>query len=314
MLIIIEENKQYNIKIPFEIVDQIGLLKRLDLTIDNINYVKLLLEDNAFQRYKPYIHHLLDKKSGKFKKNRKFNDLEVLRGFEKKLRFLLLEELENIENDFKHKIRNTLVKFRVTGFNLSPKKSHPISSAYKIVYVKDEARVVTLKDEKDLGDIDEFIDNLSFGSIFNLYQSLDIKIKSKIIKNLNLVNIKSIKLIDFEVLMSIFVDVRNKCAHYKSIIDYSNISVPEVAKILDTDLKYIHSIGPVFYLIHKFVSNISTKLAEHSDWQDRVENLFESVNLLINSSSSSPLIYEITNLVVNNPNWKFRTFNEGVLK
>ena len=298
----VEKNKKYDIKVPYKIIDQIGLLKRLNLNLPNFKHLKLLLEEEALHRFKIYFPYLKDEKSNKFKNHSKFYDLEILKKFETKLRFILLEKLGYVENHFKNKICRALIKFRVGSLYLGTLDNRAKMNSYIVSYKLDEANVISLVNGKNLGELGDFIDDLSFGRVLNLYLNLDNKVKSAVIKSLNLEKFNSISYLEIEFLMKIFVSLRNKCAHHKHILDLTYNKNLALASKLNMKIEHFHSLGPIIYFINIFLSSMRTKSEEYGECKSRLIKLLDAINSDKDASQAFPNIYKVTNLKKTNLN------------
>lgn len=215
--------------------EQIELLEKRNLAIDDPDKARRYLESVSYYRLSGYMFHLQDKKDGtKFKEDTSFNDIINLYKFDKQLRGVFLEYLERIEVCFRTRVLNT---YSIpNGFYWLGKGEYFLSKAD----LRDERGEVlgyqnyVLKsiDESFVAPKEQFIkafrnkytseqrppenmafEILSFGKMIKLYTCLkNDDLKNSVAGDFGLPNGKM--LVNWLLFLN---DVRNVCAHHSRL-------------------------------------------------------------------------------------------------
>lgn len=215
--------------------EQIELLAKRNLVIDDLERAGRYLESVSYYRLSGYMFHLQDKNDGTiFKKHTSFSDIINLYKFDKQLRSIFLEYLERIEVCFRTRMLNT---YSVShGFYWFVEKENFLSK----IDLRDEKEEVLGYQNYVLKSIDESYEKpkeqfikafknkytaerrppenmafeiLSFGKIIKLYTCLkNDDLKNSVANSFNLPNGKM--LVNWLLFLN---DVRNVCAHHSRL-------------------------------------------------------------------------------------------------
>ncbi|MCK5589133.1 MAG: Abi family protein [Candidatus Pacebacteria bacterium] len=206
-------------KLPKTVNEQIDLLKDRGLIIDDEKKARKFLENVSYYHLSIYFKYFQEKESNNFLNNIKFDDIKNIYIFDKKLRLLVSDILERIEQSFKSKIINTMsakenkpfwiseyiyskddkVRDNIRGFLLELRDSRE-------EYIKSFYQKYT---EDDFPPAWMIIESLSFGQTVMVYKNLtsdNQKLISASCNNLSVALMRS--------WFHSFSYMRNICAHH----------------------------------------------------------------------------------------------------
>ncbi|WP_242851183.1 Abi family protein [Clostridium novyi] len=230
-------NSIIKLKKPKSFDEQIEILRKRGLIIDNEEEAKFILSNVNYYRFTAYLL-TFKKEDDKYKSGTSFTMISHIYKFDRELRNLLIGLLGNIEISFRTYIAYTLaMNHGADGY------------LYKSNFINDkfhERFLSTLQKEKEYNSNKLFIKHhnqkyngqlpiwvateiMTFGTLSKLYANLLPKDKSYIKNNLCSVNPKLVN-----AWLQSLTHIRNQCAHYGRI--YNEV-FPDV-KIKNQDKKY----------------------------------------------------------------------------
>ena len=205
---------QFN-KPPLSCDEHISLLKKRNLIIFNEDYVKYKLSIINYYRLSAYFRPFYVRDKEIFKDNTTFEDIIKLYYFDKKLRKIIFNKLENIEIFFRTKIINVIVTKGSFGY-LEMLNKNKDTILEKIDKELNRSKEVFIKHYKKKYEDEYFpiwmvVETISFSLLSMVFKNLDEELKIKIANDLNLpVDV-------LESWLHNLVYIRNICAHHSRI-------------------------------------------------------------------------------------------------
>ncbi|MGV7107944.1 Abi family protein [Flavobacterium sp. U410] len=198
--------------------EQIVLLQKRGLIIDNVDKAKEILLDIGYYRLGFYWHHFYNAKEEQFVENITFKDVSDLYYFDSELRFLLTQYLTRIEINFRTKIVyyiSNKYKNSPTWF-VDPKViSSDFINNFDEHYNDDFKKINVIKNHHKKYINDKYapawktIEYFTFGTVFKIFDSInDNEIKERISKCYNIYDVYK-----FSNFMKNIIFLRNICAH-----------------------------------------------------------------------------------------------------
>lgn len=213
------ENKP-PIKKPTTFEEQVNILKKRKMDIPNSEFAEKILSRVNYYRLSAYM--LTFKNGENFIEGTSFNKIVSIYEFDRKLRLLMLEVLENIEIAFRTHIAYLIAhKYGPLGYE---DKTNFINSDWHDEFISELERLVSINRKKELF-IEHYYQNYlgkfpiwvaievtSFGTISKLFKNLKEEDKKTIANSYYNVPYKYI-----ESWLQTLTYIRNVCAHYGRI-------------------------------------------------------------------------------------------------
>jgi abortive infection bacteriophage resistance protein len=200
------------------IEDQINLLQKRGLIIEDLDKAKETLLDIGYYRLGFYWHHFYNSKKEEFAENVNFKDITDLYYFDTELRFLLTQYLTRIEINFRTKVVyyiSNKYKNSPTWF-VDPKViDNQFIKDFDNHYNEDFKRINVIKNHHKKYINDKYapawktLEYFTFGTVFKIFESLnEDNIKERISNCYDMYDIY--KFMNF---MKNIIFLRNICAH-----------------------------------------------------------------------------------------------------
>lgn len=204
--------------IATSIDEQINLLQKRGLIIDDLDKAKETLLDIGYYRLGFYWHHFYNSKKEEFTENVNFKDITDLYYFDTELRFLLTQYLTRIEINFRTKVVyyiSNKYKNSPTWF-VDPKViNSQFIKDFDVHYNEDFKKINVIKNHHRKYINDKYapawktLEYFTFGTVFKIFESLnEDSIKERISKCYDMYDIY--KFMNF---MKNIIFLRNICAH-----------------------------------------------------------------------------------------------------
>jgi abortive infection bacteriophage resistance protein len=209
-------NKTTFKKSPFSYDEHINLLKERNLIINNEKYAKHKLSVISYYRLSAYFRPFYIRDKEIFRNNTLFEDIIKLYYFDKKLRKIIFDTLENIEIFLRTKIIELISKEGAFGYLTMINKEKKDEILNRINRELNRSKEVFIKHYKNKY-LDEYypiwmiVETISFSLLSMLLKNLDEESKIKLANDLNL----SVDVL--ESWLHNLVYIRNICAHHSRI-------------------------------------------------------------------------------------------------
>lgn len=203
-------------KPPLSFDEHISLLKQRNLIINNESYAKHKLSIINYYRLSAYFRPFYIKGKEIFTNNTTFEDIIKLYYFDKKLRKIIFDKLENIEVFFRTKIIEVVCENDAFGYLIKlneAKKDEILEKINKELGRSKEVFVnhYNKKYENEHFPIWMIVETISFSLLSILFKNLDEESKIKIANELEL------PVYVLESWIHNLVYIRNICAHHSRI-------------------------------------------------------------------------------------------------
>ena len=204
---------QFN-KLPLSYDEHISLLKKRNLIILNEDYAKHKLSIISYYRLSAYFRPFYVRGEEKFRNKTSFEDIIKFYYFDKRLKKIIFDKLENIEIFFRTQIINVVSKKGAFGYlEMINKKDEILEKINKELNRSKEVFVNHFKNKytNEYFPIWMIVETISFSLLSMLFKNLDEKSKLKIADGLDLpVDV-------LESWIHNLVYIRNICAHHSRI-------------------------------------------------------------------------------------------------
>ena len=228
---------------PFLTVEeQLALLKSRGLIIEDDDAALSCLHQLNYYRLSGYTLTL--RRGNKFYKDITFSDVMQIYNFDRELKMLLLQWLEDVEISLRTHIGYVLGSIGPTSYLDS---SSFVSDAHHDIFRKELSNA--LKDNKNEAFVKHhntkyggvlpswaIIETLSFGAISRLFSNLDVNIKKEICSSYYI----NLRYTYIENWLESLVVTRNLCAHHARLF---NRGLPNAIKFGKDDFDYFLNIG-----------------------------------------------------------------------
>lgn len=209
--------------------EQIQLLKKKNLIIDDVNHAKHILKNASYFALINGYKKPFKSDNGNYKENTRFEDIENLYEFDENLRvcmfkYLLLIERKiksSISYHFSHEYRCADNYFNVNNYNYvgshNIQEINKLVSILKNVYNGTEHSYINHYKSYHKGEVPLWvlINAMSFGRVSKMYSFLKIGVQQKVCNDFN---IRSIE--DMRNMLNMVTLFRNVCAHNERLYDY----------------------------------------------------------------------------------------------
>lgn len=265
-----------DLKQPKTFDEQIKLLKSRGLIINNEEKAKFILSNINYYRFSAYLIHL-KKEDDTYKKNTTFEYVYNLYLFDKELRNLLIEMLENIEVSFRTYISYTLA-IRHGSHGYLDKQCFKNEKYFELFINKLESEKNNHKNklfikhhnDKYNGILPVWVavEIMSFGTLSKLYSNMLPQDTTYIKKELCSINPTLVNS-----WLHSLTHLRNVCAHYGRIY---NVNFPPI-KIKNSDRNYMLDDKEIF----GYILAINHLTPDKDVWNDlfiKLQTLFNKYN------------------------------------
>lgn len=278
-------NKPAFSKPPLSSDEHIKLLKQRGLIIKNESFAKHKLSIINYYRLSAYFRPFYVRGKEIFKENTTFEDIIRLYYFDKKLRKIIFDKLENIEIFFRTQLIEVVCENEAFGYldMIDDKKKDEIIG--KIDKELNRSKEVFINHFKNKYSNEHFpiwmiVETISFSLLSMLFKNLDEKAKIKIANNLDL---------PIDVLESWIhnlVYIRNVCAHHSRIWNRILAIRPKIPKKKE-DFQKLNNKKIFFSLcvIQYFLNYIDE---EENSLKTELQNLFSQYPEVSKRSMSFP--------------------------
>ena len=258
-------------KPPLSCDEHISLLKQRNLIIKNESYAKHKLSIINYYRLSAYFRPFYVRGEENFKNNTTFEDIIKLYYFDKKLRKIIFDKLENIEVFFRTKIIDVVSKNGPFGYLEMLNKDKKDEILEKINKDLNRSKEVFVSHYKKKYKNEHFpiwmiVETISFSLLSMLFKNLDEKSKINIANDLDLpVDV-------LESWIHNLVYIRNVCAHHSRIWNRILAIRPKIPK----RKKEFHGLNnkKIFFticVIQYFLNYIDE---EENSLKNELQNLF----------------------------------------
>lgn len=270
-------------KSPKTIEEQIELLKKRGLIIDNEDKIKYFLTNISYYHWSIYFKHFQE--NDKFLKNTNFKDILRIYKFDNKLRLLILEILERIEKSFKCRIAyelsihsNNSHCYMDDGLYIDKNKYKKIIAMIKKEVDNSKKSEISIKhylnkySKPKLPPIWSIIEILSFGQCSKMFGFLSRDNKNKIARTLGE---DQIFIFNWMYILSY---LRNKCAHHSRLWNFEFIFVPKMNHKKYKEFFNHKRKKRIFnYLVVLLI--VMKKINPTSDWLTRLKKLISEYKI-----------------------------------
>jgi abortive infection bacteriophage resistance protein len=264
-------NKTTFNKSPFSYDEHINLLKERNLIINNEKYAKHKLSIISYYRLSAYFRPFYIRDKEIFRNNTLFEDIIKLYYFDKKLRKIIFDTLENIEIFLRTKIIELISKEGAFGYLTMINKEKKDEILNRINRELNRSKEVFIKHYKNKY-LDEYypiwmiVETISFSLLSMLLKNLDEESKIKLANDLNL----SVDVL--ESWLHNLVYIRNICAHHSRIWNRILAIRPKIPKKKEefqglNNKKIFFSLCVMQYFLH-YIDE------EEKSLKSELENLF----------------------------------------
>jgi abortive infection bacteriophage resistance protein len=258
-------------KPPLSIDEQIALLKKRNLILNNESYAKHKLSIISYYRLSAYFRPFYIRNQEIFRKNVSFEDIIKLYYFDKKLRKIIFDKLENIEVFFRTKIIEIISEENAFGYLTKLNNDKKDEILEKINKELNRSKEVFVKHYRKKYSNDDFpiwmiVETISFSLLSLIFKNLDEKSKIKIANDLNL----SIEILESWIHNLVYI--RNICAHHSRIWNRILAIRPKISKKKEefqglNNKKIFFSLCVMQYFLH-YIDE------EEKSLKSELENLF----------------------------------------
>ena len=203
-------------KSPLSCDEHISLLKQRNLIISNENYAKHKLSIINYYRLSAYFRPFYVRDEELFKNNTTFENIIKLYYFDKKLRKIIFDKLENIEVFFRTKIIEVICENDAFGYLTMLNENKKEEILEKVNKELNRSKEVFVNHFKNKYTNEHFpiwmiVETISFSLLSMLFKNLDEESKIKVANDLDLpVDV-------LESWIHNLVYIRNICAHHSRI-------------------------------------------------------------------------------------------------
>ncbi|MCM1054150.1 MAG: Abi family protein [Bacteroides sp.] len=215
--------KPHREKVPATVEEQIEKLKERGCIVEDEEQARETLTDINYFRLAHYFSLFLEE-NGKYREGTKFGQVIRVYDFDRRLRHLLMEVLEEIEITLRAHCSNYhAIRYGATGYLNADTFSHVhkhqsfLSKIQKLIETNRESEMVQHYIKKHNGEFPLWVimELFSFGGV-NLFYS-DLKPQDKMTVSKQYYGLSSGTL---EMKLRMLSDLRNHCAHYHRLYDW----------------------------------------------------------------------------------------------
>lgn len=267
-------NKQKYCKKPLSLDEQVDLLKRRGLIVDNDEKLKYYLKNLSYYHLSIYFKHY--QKDDTFYKDINFEDVLRIYVFDNKLRFLLLELLERIEKSLKCRMAYILsTEENNSHWYLDDKffdiKEEHIKILDLITEETEKSRELSIQHYKDcysepiLPPIWTVLEIISFGQCVSIFKSLKKEYRNKISRSFK----EDEQFITNWLLCSSLL--RNHCAHYSRLWNRNLTYIPKMSHAVYE--KYFNKVSRRLYNYLVILQILLNEINPTSSWLEKLKEL-----------------------------------------
>lgn len=218
-----QQNNRHKEKLPSTVEEQIEKLKERGCTVEDEEFARETLTDINYFRLAHYFSLFLEE-DGKYREGTDFNQVMRVYDFDRKLRNLLIEVLEEIEITLRAHCSNYhALRYGATGYLNADTFSHVhkhqsfLTKIQRLIETNNDSEMVQHYIRKHGGEFPLWVimELFSFGGV-NLFYS-DLKPQDKMAISKQYYGLSSGTL---EMKLRMMSDFRNHCAHYHRLYDW----------------------------------------------------------------------------------------------
>lgn len=217
------QNKQSKEKLPATVEEQIDKLRERGCIVEDEEFAKETLTDINYFRLAHYFSLFLEE-DGKYREGTKFRQVMRVYDFDRRLRNLFIEVLEEIEIALRAHCSNFhAIKYGATGYLNADTFSHVhkhqafLSRIQRLIETNSDSEMVQHYLKKHGGEFPLWVimELFSFGGVNQFYSDLKPQDKMEISKTYYGLSSGTL-----ELKLRMMTDFRNHCAHYHRLYDW----------------------------------------------------------------------------------------------